>query len=155
MLQSQTSVSRGFELWCGGRLEWPQGYQAVVLAARVGSDLMDPRSWVQSVPHPFTPDMLPKWMPTPVVSGGYLEGNVVRSPRGGISLLLRCRVYNAARQTYTMQHACLFDVVGWDDPGGGAGGDFNDLGAHGRPRPALSWQGFVSMPGGGNKFVVR
>ena len=118
--------------------------------------------------------MLPAWMPGPVVSGGFLEGSAVRLPEGGVGLLLRCRVYDGQGRMYDLQHACFFKVR--PQPAGRvaqqtAAGPPLASTAHFQPqrpqqglpvvpeepRPpgSLVWQGFVSMPGGGNKFIVR
>lgn len=47
-------------------------------------------------------------------------------------------------RTYTMQHACLFELR----PSPGA-----EPAAAGQD--ALQWRGFVDMPGGGNRFTAR
>lgn len=85
--------------------------------------------------------MIPEWMPSPVVSGGYLEGNAVPMPDGSVGLLLRCRVANVKNQLYSLQYACLFTLGGGHAPA--------------LMNPKLEWQGFIAMPGGGNKFTVR
>ena len=133
--------------------------------------------------------MLPAWMPGPVVSGGFREGNAVRLPEGGAGLLLRCRVYDKQGRMYDLQHACFFKLrprpaasgrqgqqaavgpllVPGAHSGSGLGGlrHLQQQADHGQPPQqepvpeaasplgALAWQGFVSMPGGGNKFIVR
>lgn len=94
--------------------------------------------------HPIHREMIPAWMPSPVVSGGFLEGNVVLRPDGRVSLLMRCRVYNGLSKMYSVQEACLFNLV--ESP---SNVRFNNT------QLSLSWQGHVFMPGGGNKFTVR
>lgn len=96
-----------------------------------------------SLPHR---SMLPRWMPSPVVNGGYLEGNAVVDLDGSMALLLRCRVTNALGQLYTLEHACLFALQ--QPPAGSAS---NGSSADKK----LVWRGFISMPGGGNKFTAR
>ncbi|KAL4429835.1 hypothetical protein ABPG77_010952 [Micractinium sp. CCAP 211/92] len=59
-------------------------------------------------------------------------------------LLASCRPAALQGRTYTMQHACLFELR--PSPGvepAAAGQD------------ALQWRGFVDMPGGGNRFTAR
>ena len=131
-------VYRGVELYCGA-LRWPQSYQAVVIYASQYSDLLDPASWAATPPAPFRSEWIPAWMPGPVVSGGYLEGNAVEGRDGRVLLLLRCRVYDAAARIYDLQHACLLRLEG----------------SVARRNASLAWRGFVSMPGGGNKFSVK
>jgi hypothetical protein len=118
--------------------------------------------------------MLPAWMPGPEVSGGFLEGSAVRLPEGGVGLLLRCRVYDGQGRMYDLQHACFFKLR--PRPAGGMAQEtaaalllastaqFHPHGLQQRlpdvpkgrgPPGSLAWQGFVSMPGGGNKFIVR
>ena len=87
-------------------------------------------------------EMIPDWMPEPIVSGGFLEGNAVVMPDGTLGLLMRCRVCDIKNRLYTLEHACLFTLDGIPTP------TLNNVGA-------LQWRGFISMPGGGNKFVVR
>lgn len=86
-------------------------------------------------------DQIPDWMPQPVSWGGALEGNIVAAPSGNLVLLLRCRVYEdpaPGGRSYTLQHACRYQV---SLPPGGP--------------PQLQWKGFISMPGGGNKFNIK
>uniref|UniRef100_A0A1D1ZYC9 Exo-alpha-sialidase n=1 Tax=Auxenochlorella protothecoides TaxID=3075 RepID=A0A1D1ZYC9_AUXPR len=135
---------RGFEMWCGSWLVWPQAYQAFVVYANRSSTLLDPASWTRTEAVAFTRDMIPEWMPSPVVSGGFLEGNTVLRPDGRVSLLMRCRVYNGQSEMYSVQEACLLDLTA----------STSDMDIR-EARLSLRWQGHVFMPGGGNKFTVR
>ncbi|KAL4437386.1 hypothetical protein ABPG75_004525 [Micractinium tetrahymenae] len=136
---------RSMEYWCGTEWAWPQFYHALLLSAPADADLLSPASWSASQARQFSSDMLPAWMPGPMVSGGYLEGNAVSLPGGaGVGLLLRCLVYDAQGRTYTMQHACLFQLRPGPSPGPAAPGS-----------DSLAWQDFVDMPGGGNRFTAR
>ncbi|KAI7837021.1 hypothetical protein COHA_009098 [Chlorella ohadii] len=232
VLLHQGVLYRGMELVCDPQLRWPQSFQAVLIYAPAAADLLDPASWHASAPAGFdSAAMLPSWMPGPVNSGGFLEGNAVALPSGRVGLLLRCRVYDAQGRTYTLQHACLFHLEPppaggrqYADPallsgeavGGAAGPTAGQLpggrAAHAsassqpgameaqqaqqaqhrhlaaakpsdeaqlsqpQPQPPLldsaadvtmktagasagplrlNWQGFVEMPGGGNKFTAR
>ncbi|PSC68514.1 glycosyl hydrolase [Micractinium conductrix] len=157
---------RSMEYWCGPTCSWPQGYIATLISAPAGgdADLLAPGAWRMARGVQFDgPSMLPAWMPAPVVSGGYLEGSAVRLPGGtGVGLLLRCRVYDAQSRTYTLQHACFFTLgpspVLSDAPAtrGAAGGGNSTVWHQGSGDGGmLRWQGFVDLPGGGNKFVCR
>lgn len=169
-MQLEGFLYRGMELWCGDYLAWPQSFRAMVISANGSSDLLLPSSWSHTEGAPFARcaveeegsrlfthprivlpthalplfhrEMIPDWMPEPVVSGGYLEGNTVVMPDGTLGLLMRCRVCDIKNRLYTLEHACLFTLDGNPTPA------LNNVGA-------LQWRGFISMPGGGNKFVVR
>lgn len=139
-------IFRAMEMWCDV-YQWPQSFLSLVLGASIDSNLTDPESWALSPTQGFQKSFIPGWMPRPVISGGFLEGNAVDMRGGGLGVLLRCRVYDVTQRSYTLQQACLFEVANWRALGGGAGANTSDVN--------MVWQGFVDMPGGGNKFTVR
>lgn len=77
-------------------------------------------------------------MPGPVSSGGFLEGNALQAPGGGIALLLRCRVYDDAGRLYGVQQACLYRLA---EPAVGSAG----AGAHMADANSSSGEGTVSF----------
>lgn len=49
---------------------WPVDYQAAVVSAPIGSDLLDPASWTVSLPLPFDEEWIPKnWTTKPSAPG--------------------------------------------------------------------------------------
>lgn len=58
--------------WLPSR-RWPQDFQAALLSADAGSDLMDPAAWSLTSPLPFRMSWLASTNP-PVPTAGFLEG---------------------------------------------------------------------------------
>lgn len=77
---------RAFEDCSGAR--WPAGFLSCVIAAREDADLLDAGSWVMSNKLAFDPAWLPAEWPS-LDCPGYLEGNVVETPEGGLWNILR------------------------------------------------------------------
>lgn len=67
---------------------WGRGFQALVVSAPADSDLLDAANWTMSNKLPFDP----AWIPTEwgeLQNPGWLEGNVVVTPEGGLYNILR------------------------------------------------------------------
>jgi len=109
---------------------WPIAYAALVVSADENADLLDPNSWTMTNAILFDPAWVnPLWRCT---SPGWLEGNVVQSPDGGIAVLMRVHtnpvVDKAAILTLSPDHKTL---------------SYN---------PST---GLIDMPGGMHKFDIH
>ncbi|QDT18008.1 sialidase family protein [Alienimonas californiensis] len=124
---------RGVENASFGK-KWGERYAAAVISAPVDADLLNADSWTVAGPLPRDPD----WLDGTFL--GYLEGNVVVTPDGGLVDLLRVNTSGDNRS----EQAALVRVI--------------DDGKKLRFEPGdgdLSTGGFVPMPGAAKKFSVR
>ena len=95
-------VVQGGRIWRGVERmmppqKWPQSFEAMVMSAPIDADLTDPTSWKLSSQTPFQGTGLP--------GNGFLEGNVVPTPEGGVALMMRL-------DTNDGQKGARFDVTG-------------------------------------------
>jgi hypothetical protein len=111
---------KGFEKQTG---EWPSGFRPFVLSAPVDADLLLAKSWTVSQSLPWD-----DWKPY----GGWLEGNVVQTPDGGVVDILR---------VHEMKKGGKAAVVRLSDDGKNVSFD-----------PVRD---FISFPGGCKKFTIR
>jgi len=115
-------------------LNWPKGFQAVVVSADEDADLLDANSWTISQRLPFDPDWMPGWH-----SCGWLEGNAVADRDGKLWNVLRCNGKKQGLEEYSLwDRAALVRV----EEGG----------------KRLSFdpgEDFIDLPGGHTKFTIR
>jgi hypothetical protein len=120
---------------------WPKGFQACVISAEVGTDLLKAANWTMSNKLPFDPAWLPaSWGDW--ISPGWLEGNVVEGPQGTLWNILRL---NAKRPGSG-------DATPWTLWNKAAMVKVEDDGQRLSFDPAT---GFIDLPGGHSKFTIR
>jgi hypothetical protein len=135
-------------LVCGGRVyrafednappSWPAGFQACVLSADVGSDLLDGDNWTMSNRLGFDPGWLPAtW--GPYVEGGWLEGNVVQGPEGKLWNVLRLNARTARGAPWSLWNRAAMVAIE----------------AEGRRISFDAESGFITLPGAHAKFTIR
>ena len=110
---------------------WGRGFQAAVISASVDADLLDAESWTMSNKLPFDP----AWVPPDwgeLENPGWLEGNVVETPDGGLWNVLR---FNAKP---LVDRAAVVTI--------------HDQGQRISFDPE---SGFLDFPGGMSKFTIR
>ena len=107
----------------GGR--WPYQFRAFMMSAPVDADLLAAASWTSS--EPLASD--PKWLDGELK--GWLEGNAVATPEGGIVNILR--------------------VDSWE---GGKAAVIR-VGANGKTCSFDEKAGLIDFPGGAKKFTIR
>ncbi len=110
---------------------WGSGFRALVISAPEDADLLDAANWTMSNKLAFDPG----WVPSAwgrLTRPGWLEGNVVETPDGGIWNLLR---FNSDP---LVDKAAIVTV--------------HDEGRHVAFDPAT---GFIDFPGGMTKFTIR
>lgn len=105
---------------------WSFGYRAMVMSAPVGSDLLQASNWKISNRVPGVSTMYNSKF------GGWLEGNVVASPSGGIVDILRVTVSNYEEIVATLNSTPNGATLSYD-------------------KSKL----FSIMPGGCKKFTIR
>lgn len=105
---------------------WGRHFRAFVMSAPVGADLLKASSWTSTNPLPGDA----KWLDGRF--GGWLEGNAVATPEGGIADILRVDVPEHMEQAATVRVS-----------GDGRTASFD---------PAT---GFTHLPGGAKKFTIR
>ena len=109
---------------------WGTDYQAVVMYANVSSNLLDADSWTISKSLPFNLSWIPTdWSPQPQTPG-YLEGNMVVGPDGGIVNVLR---FNTRPYSGNKAIILRFDSAS----------------------NQFQFDSIVTLPGGHTKFVIR
>jgi hypothetical protein len=106
---------------------WPKMYNAMMMSAPVGSDLLKSSNWTKSNQLSYNSNYLNGNF------GGWLEGNAVVDKNGKVKDILRVEVPDGVGE-----YAAIVDIS--DD---GKTANFN---------PAT---GFVEMPGGAKKFTIR
>lgn len=100
MVKHNGWVYRAFED-CSGA-QWPVGFMSCVIAAPEEADLLDASSWVMSNKVPFDRSWLPAQWP-PLDAPGFLEGNVVETPEGGLCNILRLHSSPLADKAVVLQ----------------------------------------------------
>jgi hypothetical protein len=128
VLASGGRLYRAFEDCASG--EWGRGFQAGVISADAGADLLDARSWTMSNRLAFDPAWVSDW--GPLKNPGWLEGNCVETPGGQVWNILRVHSDPLADK------AAIIKV--------------RDQGRHVTFDPA---DGFIDFPGGMTKFTIR
>lgn len=124
-------IEHGGRLWramedCMGPAGWGKQFRSFMMSAPVGADLLDAANWVSS--NPVGRD--PAWLGGHF--GGWLEGNAVVSPEGGIVTVLRADYREGPEKAAILK-------ISPD----GARADFSPE------------TGFVDFPGGCKKFTIR
>ena len=128
-------IWRAFEDNVSGK--WPDGFQALVISAKVGSDLFKSSSWVMTNKLPYDPTTDPPEFGSPDEESGakrpgWLEGNVVAGLNGQVYNILRVNSAPVANK------AAVTKVS-------------ND----GRKLSFDPKTGFIDFPGGMSKFTIR
>ncbi len=117
-------------------LDWPRGFRALVISADEDADLLRASSWRKTNEMPYDQDADP-----PEFGGGegcgWLEGNVVAGPGGGLCNILR------VQSSPVVNKAAILRV---EDEGRTL--SFDARGAQARGA-------FVDLPGGMCKFTIR
>lgn len=126
--------------FCDVSKPWPERFQAMVLSADAGADLLDAGNWTASNRLAFDPAWAtggyPDWVKAETrwagwMRPGWLEGNVVVGPRGGLVNVLRVHGRGLGKAAIIRVRA------------GGRRITFD---------PAAD---FIDFPGGGSKFTIR
>jgi hypothetical protein len=128
-------------LEAGGRLyrafedcdpcQWPAGFQALVISADAGADLLQASSWRMSNKLSYDPS----WSPPawgPLQAPGWLEGNMVFAPDGTLWDILR---FNAIPLANVAAMVRVYD--------------------EGKRIAFDAGSGFIEFPGGMSKFTIR
>ena len=122
--------------------KWPRHFAALMLSAPVGADLLKASSWTRSNGLVFDGSWLPGRRP------GWLEGNAVVTPEGGISNLLRVNTELGLDAAYELSGPAAgiprFEVAACAD-----------VSVDGRSLVFDPAKGFIHFPGGLSKFTVR
>jgi hypothetical protein len=119
-------------------LGWPSGFQACVISAEAGADLLDASNWAMSTKLAFERSWLAeRW--GGYTEGGWLEGNVVQDRDGQLWDVLRLNARGARDASWTLWNKAA--MVRIDDDGSRLSFD-----------PA---SGFIGLPGGHSKFTIR
>jgi hypothetical protein len=121
---------------------WPAHFAAMVMSAPVEADLLDAAAWTFSEPLPFDPAWLSGERP------GWLEGNVVVRPEGGLGILLRTHAAPGVNDPFELTGSAAA-ILRWEL------GALARVSADGREvefDPARDW---VHLPGSQSKFTVR
>ncbi|MBZ0270865.1 hypothetical protein K8I61_02425 [bacterium] len=108
--------------------DWPEYFRAMMISAPVGSDLLAASNWTATNRLSYDETMLP--------GAGWLEGNAVVTPDGGIVNMLRLNSETPSFflvETAAMVHVSADGTTATFDPA----------------------SGFIDFPGGGVKFVIR
>lgn len=123
-------------------LKWPRHFAALMLSAPAGADLLDARNWTRSNGVTFTETWLPGRRP------GWLEGNAVVTPEGGVVDFLRVNTELGPDAAYELAGPAAgiprFEVAARAD-----------VSRDGRTLSFDPARGFVHFPGGLSKFTVR
>ncbi len=117
---------------------WPRHFAAVVLCAPEGADLLQAKNWVRTNGIAFDEAWAPGRRP------GWLEGNVVVSPEGGIVNLLRVNMEVDATAPFSVRGIPRYEVAARTE----VSGDGREL----------SFQpecGIFQLPGSQSKFTIR
>lgn len=117
---------------------WPAGFQACVISADVGADLLEASTWTMSEKLPFDPAWLPRAWGT-LKQAGWLEGNVVEDRDGQLWDVLRLNAHVVDGPGTSLWNKAA--MVKIED--GGRRLSFD---------PAT---GFIELPGGHTKFTIR
>lgn len=127
ILEHRGRIWRAFEDNAPAR--WP-GFHAAVISADAGSDLLQASSWRMTDKLPYDRDAdPPEFDPS---GAGWLEGNVVRAPDGEIRNILRVHSVPLANKAAVTR-----------------------VSADGRRLSFDPRTGFVDLPGGMSKFLIR
>ena len=110
---------------------WGSGFRSLVISAHEDGDLLEAASWQMSNKLAYDPGWIPGEWGT-LENPGWLEGNVVETPHGGLCNVLRFNAVPLADK------AAIVDI---GDDGGLLAFD-----------PAT---GFIDFPGGQSKFTIR
>jgi len=119
-------------------LGWPAGFQACVISAEVGADLLDASNWRMSNKLGFDLGWLAeRW--DGYAEGGWLEGNVVEDRDGQLWDVLRVNARTARESGWTLWNVAAMVRIGES----GTRLSFDPSG------------GFIDLPGGHSKFTIR
>jgi hypothetical protein len=119
-------------------LDWPTGFQTCVISAAVDTDLLDAANWTMSEKLPFDPAWLPaEW--GKLAKAGWLEGNVVEDREGQLWNILRfnAQVMEGVSRSVWNKAAMV---------------KIENGGRHLTFDPTT---GFIDLPGGHTKFIIR
>ena len=136
VLVSSGRIYRAFE--DNTPLGWPAGFQACVISAEVGADLLDASNWRMSNKLGFDLGWLAeRW--DGYAEGGWLEGNVVEDRDGQLWDVLRVNARTARESGWTLWNVAAMVRIGES----GTRLSFDPSG------------GFIDLPGGHSKFTIR
>jgi len=107
--------------------KWPKKFRAFMLSASENADLLKADSWLNSNPLAYDSSYLGGYF------YGWLEGNAVAGPNGGMLNILRVHTFDKLRERIAIVRV-------------------NDSGTISTFDPA---NGFKDFPGGGKKFTIR
>ena len=117
---------------------WPSGFQACVLSADAGVDLLDAANWRMSNRMAFRIEWLPEQWGR-FAEGGWLEGNVVEDREGQLWDVLRLNARQSRDEPWSLWNKAA--LVRLEEAG-----------------TRLSFdptEGFINLPGGHSKFSIR
>ena len=130
VLHHEGRIYRAFE--DNVNADWPRGFQALVISADEGADLLDRANWTMSNKLPYDQDTDPPEFGAPDRKGGWLEGNVVAGPDGRLWNILR------VNSSPVLNKVAFVEIL------------------DGGKRLAFDPKtGFRDMPGGRTKFTIR
>lgn len=122
--------------------KWPRHFGALMLSAPVDADLLEAANWTRTNCIVFDPAWLPGRRP------GWLEGNAVVTPEGGVANVLRVNTELGPDAAYELQGPAAgiprFEVAARAD-----------VSADGRSLAFDPTTGFLHFPGGLSKFTIR
>lgn len=123
-------------------LQWPLHFSSLVVSAPEGSDLLDAANWTRTNGTLFEPTWYNGKRP------GWLEGNVVVTPEGGLANILRV-------------HTELRPEDSFASTGGATGipryevGARCEVSADGRTQTFDPQRGLIHFPGSQSKYTIR
>lgn len=120
-------IYRAFEAFNPDLPVWPKQYNAMILSAPVGADLMKAESWEASNQLIYNSSYLDGYF------GGWLEGNAVPGPDNEMKLVMRVEV-----PANIEERIAVIDVS-----------------ENGKQISFDAENGFHEMPGGAKKFTIR
>ncbi len=127
MVEYNNRIWRGMEVKNPNLDGWPKQYNAMIMSAPIGSDLMIASNWTKSNQLEYNNTYLNGNF------GGWLEGNAVLDKNGGVKLLMRVEVPGSTDE--------VIAII--------------DVSKDGKTISFDPATGFVKMPGGAKKFTIR
>jgi hypothetical protein len=127
-------------------LNWPKGFQALVISAQEDTDLLEASNWTMTNKLPLAPEWIPQdWGHVEVC--GWEEGNVVLAPDGRLFDIMRINGRRSGGRWWEVETSP--DCTVWNRSA------WIELSGDGKSLSFDSKTGFREMPGGHSKFVIR